>query len=166
MRRSKQGFTLVEMLATTLIILLLSGAIAVGIATSSQVYTDSSFTSESGLLASTLNTALSDLLRYAEADPDGKTAKSNGTPLFTNPDYGVTNGYLLIQDGKFYLRPSSGGSAEPAALVSAGSYADMQVKNLTLTYSDGIFSGSYTIVGKDAALTKQVTFEDRALNAQ
>lgn len=63
-KRSNQGFTLIEMLVTTLIMGLVTVMIASSIQAAFQVYTRSTQASEAQVLCDTLVTAVQDELRY------------------------------------------------------------------------------------------------------
>ena len=92
-RRKKKGFTLVETVVVTLIVAMLSALLVTGIDTAIRIRSNELFASESELLASTLNTALGDVLHYSSYDGD-----EAGVPTFTNPGYGIFSGYLLVED--------------------------------------------------------------------
>lgn len=72
--KSKGGFTLVEMLVALAIVVMLSLMISVGTSIGAKVQREATFVAESDILASTINTALQDVLRFAEIEP--YTAKS------------------------------------------------------------------------------------------
>ena len=63
--KSNRGFTLVEMLVALAIVVMLSLMMSVGASVGAQVQRESTFVAESDVLASTINTALGDVLRYA-----------------------------------------------------------------------------------------------------
>lgn len=157
--RSRRGFTLTETLAAVLILTLLTGVIAMGTSTAAQSYRQLLFTSESDLLASTLNTALGDVLHYA-TEPEKATAS------FSNPNYGVNGGHFLNANGKLYLNTANvADDAEGATLltlVSDGAYTNLKIRDFSIAYADGLFTGGYTIAGGEDALP--ITFVFRPLN--
>lgn len=165
MKRKKQGFTLTETLAAVLILTLLTGVIAMGASAASGMYSKLLFTSESDLLASTLNTALGDVLHYAT---DVETGEEAAVSAFTNRNYGVARGHLLNTGGKLYLNtadvPDDAEGATLLTLVSDGAYTSLKVREFSLAYADGLFTGGYTIVGRDEQLQKPIAFAFRALN--
>lgn len=164
MNRKKQGFTLTETLAAVLILILLTGVIALGTSAASRMYSGLVFASESDLLSSTLNTALGDVLHYA-TDVE---IEEELVSAFTNKNYGVVRGHLLCTGGKLYLNTAdTADDAEGATLltlVSDGAYTSLQVRDFSIGYADGLFTGGYTIVGGDETLQKPITFAFRALN--
>ncbi len=139
--KSKQGFTLIEMLATVLILILLVMGIGVGMDAGSRIYQDATFESDSATLAGILNTNLGDILRYSTRvrfsggsgvsnklteeecialtgnnviDPTDPAADGYSQFVFTSLDYG-------IQDAFFYTPQSATGSGFSGVL---------QMKNL------------------------------------
>lgn len=80
--KSNRGFTLVELLAALAIVVMMSLMMSVGVSVGASVQRESTFVAESDLLASTVNTALGDVLRYAKvrvvepAAPGGEEAAS------------------------------------------------------------------------------------------
>ncbi len=142
-KKSKGGFTLVEMLASILIMVLLVMGMGVGMDAGSRIYRDATFESDSATLAGILNSNLGDILRYSiqvrykgvestpvaerltnqeiqkleidviAADPADPVASGTRKFVFTSLDYG-------IQDGYFYT-----------PLHISGSYAGvLQLRNL------------------------------------
>ena len=63
--KSSKGFSLLETLVALIIVLLVASCVTIGISASNRVYKRSLFVSESDLIASTIDIALSDVLRYA-----------------------------------------------------------------------------------------------------
>ncbi|MEG2176816.1 MAG: type II secretion system protein [Oscillibacter sp.] len=157
--RRSRGFTLTETLAAVLILTLLTGVIAVGISAAVRAKTQLLFTSESDLLAATLNTALGDVLHYAT-----EPVTEDKTVSFTNANYGVLHGQLLCdaESGKLYLQPSAA-PGDRFTLVSDGAYTNLKVSDFQLAYADGLFTGSYTITGGDEQ-AKTIPFYFRPLN--
>ncbi|MDO5391946.1 MAG: type II secretion system protein [Eubacteriales bacterium] len=75
--KNQRGFTLTEMLATLIILGLVTLCAASGIATAVRCYQDLMFESESRLLISSLDESIKDILRYA---PKVEVVKEEGTP--------------------------------------------------------------------------------------
>lgn len=123
--KSKGGFTLIELLVALAIVVMLSLMISVGTSVGARVQRESTFVAESDILASTINTALQDVLRYAEIEPclddttieampddtqkfleRNKSALAGATLLkvndgsekcvITNNNYGITSGALVL----------------------------------------------------------------------
>lgn len=63
--RASRGFTLVELMVSLVILVLVAGAIAMGVTTTLRVYRDITSCSEASILASTLSNALNQELRTA-----------------------------------------------------------------------------------------------------
>ena len=145
--RDGRGFGLVEMLVAVAILGLLSTGVAVMINTSSKVYTDSTFISESGTVENMINSALSDVLRFAkckETAEDGQTV-TKLTLDDSDLNYLITTnsaGYLV----KERLSRGDGGLSKATKLLNSGSYAGMKVKDFSIAYDeDGIFTCYYTL---------------------
>lgn len=88
--KNQRGFTLTEMLATLIILGLVTLCVASGIATAVRCYQDLMFESESRLLISSLDESIKDILRYA---PKEKV-------LTEENDLG--DGYKQVQKFSFY----------------------------------------------------------------
>jgi type II secretory pathway pseudopilin PulG len=146
--RSNRGLTLVEALVTVMILTLVSAAIATGLVVATRAQSESIFESESGLLANTINLALSDVLRYAE---------STGGEYFRNKDYSLGDtGHLKVEaDGRLYL--SNG-----TPLVE-GYFGIKMTDFKNFTYSDGVFSGEYTLTDAAGTLSRDFTFAFKTL---
>jgi prepilin-type N-terminal cleavage/methylation domain-containing protein len=160
-RLSKNGgFTLVEMLVATLVLALIAGAIIVGMRATSTVFWKYDFAASSDTLASTVNDALRDVLRYSAYD-----GLSNGSAVFTNDEYNVSSGAIMISSdgtnasdsGKLYIVDGSGAKA----LVNVGGYDSLAIENFSMSYSGGLYSGSYTITDGDES--KDIDFAFRTL---
>lgn len=110
--RKKVGFTMIELLVACIIMLLVSLMISTGVSVGLRVQRQSLFVSNSGMLAGSLNTAISDVLRYATSD--GNTINygglgTNDKLLFTNKEYGIfgpeqesrhAGGFFFVDDSK------------------------------------------------------------------
>ena len=109
--KSKSGMTLMEMMASLLILTLLVTAMGTGMDTAMNVYGDAMFESNSASLAGIVNTALSDVLRHAQdvktknldaneffVDATGAQVPNVGF-VFTNLEYGVRDAYFQTKNG-------------------------------------------------------------------
>jgi type II secretory pathway component PulJ len=135
--RSRRGLTLVEAIVTVMILSLISLAIATGLIVATRAQSQSIFESESGLLANTINLALSDVLRYAEYESNIGTTNV----YFSNNDYSLgLEGHLTVEDGILVYRNGTTGGTP---LVN--DYLGLKMKNWTLSYSGGVFSGGYEL---------------------
>lgn len=147
--KNKGGFTLIEMMAALLILVLLVVAMGYVMDSASQVYEASTFESQSGSLSGILNTALGDILRYSYTvtKNDGTMKDSAGNHVaeedvgffFTSLDYGIRDGYFYAPwhpDGTYQgvLQIKNLHDSNVVELVNAGSYPNMAVSNFHITY--------------------------------
>lgn len=155
--KSKSGMTLMEMMASLLILTLLVTAMGTGMDTAMNVYGDAMFESNSASLAGIVNTALSDVLRYAQdirtkdtangetfQDAAGNALGSNVGFVFTNIEYGVQDVYFQTKTGSDETRgiltlrslrfDDQSGSIMETALVNAGAYPDLEITNFKAMY--------------------------------
>ena len=147
--KQKLGFTLIEMMAALLILVLMVVGMDAGMSAATRAYSDANFEAASGSLAGILNTAVGDILRYSE-DVIVKTAPdrfvdADGTILdkvdfvFTNYEYGVRNAYFYTT---VHADGSSSGTLQiknlqnstVAELVNTGSYPGLEISNFVITY--------------------------------
>lgn len=157
----KRGFTLVEMLVATILLVLVSLGVGMGTSAAFNVYKESLFSSEGDILCDTLNTALSDVLRYAVYE-DSK----DEIVLFRNENYGVTKGHFYLKDGLLYMtrdeaEPTDG--TTPLLLVNQSSYSNLQIQNFSMRYQDGVFWGSYTVFRPGEDMKKSMDFCFRSI---
>lgn len=159
--KKRAGFTLMEMIVAIAILVLISAAMTSGLAVATRSYRDSVFQSDSEVLCDTLNTALSDVLRYAVYTglaPDGAV-------LFSNDQYNIlSGGHFVNQDGRVCI-DTGGGMSQQLLVINTGSYAGLQVTGFTLRYdvSGNSYSGEYVIGTEDGTMTKNCTFVYRSL---
>ncbi len=162
---SKCGFSLFESIVALLIISLLTIGITTAVNAAADIYKKSLFVSEGEVLAATVDTALSDVLRFSSA-----INKEDGVIQFTNANYSVNNGHFVLNDGWLYLNLTNekADDAEDAplvALLNGGIYTSMRIDSFTLNYDKGVFSGNYVIQSKkDSALEKSYDFYFRTLS--
>lgn len=159
-QRCRQGFTLVETLVATLVVAMLSAALMAGVAASAGIYSDARFSSESEILANTLNTAMGDVLHFAVCDSD--------SGAFVNRNYGITAGHFLVQDGRLLLSPDESEDEESLlSLISSGAYTNLKIKAFSMQYdpSTALFTGDYTIAGTERQ-SVTISFAFRALNGE
>ena len=105
---SKSGFTLIEMLATLLILVFLILGIDTGMDSAVRVYDEAKFEANSASMANIVNTSLGDILRYSDnltvAEENTSFKDSAGTIVpnvefvFTNYEYGVRDAYFSLKD--------------------------------------------------------------------
>lgn len=151
------GMTLVETLAAIAILTLLSSIILIGAQAAMLSTRNSAFTAECQTVSDTIDTALSDPLRYATeitVDDGGNVT------AYSNPDYQIANGVVTVG-----VNPGSTGDlgliylASGKLLLNAASYSNLVVvpenfspgapysSNFKLTYHNltHTFAGSYQL---------------------
>lgn len=157
-RRRSPGFTLTELLAALLILVMLTVILSSGLPVAVKVYRESVFVSESEILASTLNTALGDILRYA-TDIQG----ADGPRFDTATDASIIDGSIAADDGVLVIVKADGSVDRP--LLNKAAYTSLRAEDFSLSFSGGSFSGSYRLVStQDPALAKEVVFAFAPLN--
>lgn len=170
--RKKKGFTFVETLVALLIVSLLSAVVLTGIRSAWSVHDDALFASESEILASTINTALGDVLHYSSYDLNGSVATSD-TVRISNQNYGILRGSIEADDGKIYIKVSDDENSSRLVLISDGAYTNIRVENFKLLYMshdygnvpNNTFYGSYTLKGADGQ-TKEITYTFQPINGK
>lgn len=162
--RSQSGFSLFESILALLIVVILTTGITVGVNAAQTIYQRSVFYSECQVLAATLDTALSDVLRFSS-----DVVEEDGVVKFTNANYSVVKGHITRKDGWLYLNLSDEKAdteedAPLTLLLNGGVYSSMELTQFTMHYADSVFSGSYEIVSKqNRNLKKSYDFYFRTL---
>jgi len=163
--RTKRGFSLLESLITLTIVLIITVCVTIGISASNRLYRKSLFSSESEILSSTIDIALSDILRYST-----NVINTDGNISFSNSNYSVVNGHLLVKDGRIYINVSDENPDDVMGpylktIVGNSTYTTIDASELTLDYSDGVYTGSYTLTSNfDTSLSKTFDFTFRTLS--
>lgn len=183
--QSNKGYTLVELLTALIIVVLISMMISTGVTVGLRVQKESIFVANSDMLAGTLNTALSDVLRYSVCDftnPDDLNIDGLvENPKFTNKEYSIKKGYLYVDDNGHMAVSKNGvdpsyvpdpdDPADPGPdigyLVSDGVYSKkLIIEDFELTYDPvkKIYSGRYKIQQSNADnYNKSVSFTYRSI---
>ena len=168
-QRNRRGFTLAETLAALVVVILLAMSVQIGTMTALRTRTASRFQSESEILATTLNSALGDMLHYATC---AKYIATSGLVYINNPGYGIVNGQILDRGGRLYVNATANISvdSEDATLLTltgAGAYTDLTVSGFKMLYDKDncLFYGSYEINGPEQA-KKTIDFAFRSLNEE
>lgn len=155
--RGHGGMTLMEMLAAIAILALLSSMIFIGAQTAVLSTRKSTFAAECQTVSDTINTALSDPLRYAT---DITVDSGGNVTAYSNPNYQIADGTVTVgvnqgstsDLGLIYL-------ASGKLLLNAASYSDLVVvpenfspgapysSSFKLTYNNSThtFTGSYEL---------------------
>ena len=124
MKRRNQGFTLVEMLCTVVILLLVSATVTVGTRLAVENYTASITASESQTLCTTVLDAVGDILRYSTRVTDWSEELH-----FQSDRYDGVR-YFAVEDGKVILA-AEGTEIAPQKLLPVKAYPNgLQVRLL------------------------------------
>ncbi len=181
---NKAGFTLMEMMVSLLILVLLVSGIGVGMDAGLKIYKEANFESSSATLSGIVNTAVGDMLRYAEDIKEINTVPDVEF-VFTNREYGVADAYFYIGDGlesdlgTLYLKNTRSGNSDTVDLLSSGAYPELEIANFKLHYTapnaednegnklrGGYFELEYDIISqKDRESSRHVESIVRHLNA-
>lgn len=171
-QKKNKGFTLVETLVAIVILLLMTAGLTVGISAAAKTYKQITFTNNSETLRDTINTAFSDVLRYA------RNIEVDDHVYFSTNDYqaGVISGYVTLDsEGKLIIVNRDDRSIQNS-LMNDKVYAGLHLENFTLTYTEadadanadagtgGIFTGKYTITDKTGTYNKQGYFKYKVIN--
>ena len=154
-KRQNKGFTLVEMLVATIVMVMVTLCVVSGVAGSQNIYQKSIFMSESDSVSTTLNAAIGDVLHYASF-----VEKKDDVIYFTNAYYAVKSGRFYTKDGRLYMTPTDTfDEAKLLSLLGKSAYSAMQIKDFKIDYTDGVYTGGYTIFHpKNNTLERKLTF--------
>ena len=155
--RTNKGFTLIEMLACVITLLLIGMICSTGLNFALRSYNESVFESDSQMLSESVDMYIGDILRHSSSiEIDELTVKENygyKVEQFNNIAYRVFNGNIEVSpmsDEKTggYLILTGDASLGNAYLVGIDTYAKtLYIDSFELYYDDttGIFKGNYTI---------------------
>lgn len=149
----KNGFTLVEMLACVVTLLLMLGIVASGTNFALHSYNETMYESNSQMLESSINMYLTDILRHAKdiKTADGESAEELDVIGFTSSSYriyGGTIGIRSMEDGSGPYLVYITENDNAVMIVGENMYANtLYISDLTLKYNKekGYFTGTYTI---------------------
>lgn len=147
--KSKKGFTLLEMLACVVTLLLLTGICTMGTNLAVNSYNRSMFETDSQSLEATLEMYLGDLLRHAtiELEEEDFESETKVIKSITNMSYGVYQGKLKLEDGRFYICKTPTDETG-VLLLSENVYTKtLKITEFYLEYNEAgqYVTGSYTI---------------------
>ena len=190
--KNNAGFSLIEMLLAIAVLVLLIVGMQSGLDAGVHAYGESMFESNSAALAGILNSAIGDVLRYAEdivdydTVPEGAPAGADKVNFyFTNYEYGVRDAYLKLDtydagSENIIFKIAGWKEVYETSLVTTGAYPDLTVQPVDdrtplvrFVPSDGdatngpenYFNVKYKIVDmRDASRTKEVTATIRLMN--
>lgn len=167
--KNKKGFTMIEMLACVVTLLLICMIITTGSNLAIKSMNESLFESESQMLESTLNVCIGDILRHAS-----DITVENGKVVFTNDAYYIDDGSFGIDTsssgitdaGYLFCTSKLDGTSKGLLVANRGIYTNsMYVKDFQLSYDETkhVFTGSYVIVSKITDTTKTCEFSYRTI---
>ena len=158
--RNQKGLTMVEMLATVVIVLLFSGLVAVGADAGVRSFRTSMADSQAQELCSTLTTALSDKLRYCTVDIEGKKIffEDLGYVEYTGDNpmsvFAVNNDGQLELNKKRFL----GKAAYPEGLKIGDGFS--------IEFKDNIFTVSFQIINREGTAMASADFQVKRINQE
>lgn len=148
--KSKKGFTLLEMLACIITLLLLSGICTMGTDLAVDSYNRSMFETDSQTLQNTLDMYLGDILRHSTLELEEGifvSATKRDIKSITNMSYGIYQGKIAVKDGRFYIYKTPA-DEEGVLLLSEKIYTKtLKITGFSLEYNEAgqYVTGSYTI---------------------
>ena len=152
---NREGFTLVEMLAAVVILVLLGLILNTGLQTAVDSYRTMIAQSETELLLSTLVHAVADELRYAE---DATVA--GGTVTYTSASYGENTTLDIGSNGQV---TASGQRLLPDGAYGKGRYI---VEKLEISYANPNFKVSLAVKEKDGTIGAATELTVSCLNPE
>ena len=171
----RRGFTLVELLCAMLVMALLGMVVSVGISTAVRVQRESTFIAHSDVLTATLNTSMSDVLRFATVNTQKTEDRDDGHIYFSNQEYMITDGYIFVDgDGRVGVHMNDTDDTV-RYFISNGAYTGLEVQaegaasegGFSLSYDKNtrLFTGTYTVREKTSGdpLTKASEFAFRCM---
>ena len=176
--RGEAGVTLVEMLASVMLLTMLALMVGAGLGTSMRVYRGVVAQSEAELLLSTAVNALADELRYAWNVVDDEGSPTGWTDFIYNSNSFGDEMRLAYDNGKILVIDINGDkNGENALPFNAGAYGknaggleDCKVNFMEITHdqSSNIFTIKLEITGADgvSARTPEGGVQVRCLNPQ
>ena len=173
--KNRRGFTLVELLCAMLIMALLGMVVSVGVSTAVRVQRESTFIAHSDVLTATLNTSMSDVLRYSTVNTQKTEERHDGNIYFSNQEYMISDGYIFVDENGHVGVHMNDTDDSVRYFISKGAYTGLEVKadgtpaegafSLTYDPTTRLFTGSYTVREKTSGepLTKTSEFAFRCI---
>ncbi len=166
-RNHRSGFTLTEMLCTVLLVGLMSVGLVRGVTLASKQYNRSVRYSSSYQLFTTLQTLISNELKYTNKI----TVNGNEVDEFYSVTYALENNltrlYILDSDGNItdgYGEVAIGDGTNFNHLLSTKSYSDSLGAKCKITYTDGMFTVTLQVgVNDDSTPYVDQTFSVRSV---
>ena len=141
--KSKQGFSLSELLIALVIVSIMTIALTAGISASLRVYQESVRHAEERTLLSTLSEAIINELRNDAVMVDN----SGMIQAITSQNFGNCNEIRLLrenekkskkEDGKVFVVTKTGDSIKSTPLIGSGAYSNhvLKVQNIEINYNE------------------------------
>jgi len=155
-KRRKKGFSLVEMLAVLLIMAMLAVMVSTSVSAAVTAYQKNIFVSESEVLSSTINTAMSDILCYAKY----VSQTTDDKVVFINAAYHIVDGghFFLDDDGRVCYLLNENNPENATRLINSRAYTSLYLRDLEISFSkdpsekqgsySGVFHVTYTICSR------------------
>ena len=160
--RDQKGLTMVELLATVVIVLLFSGLVAVGADAGVRSFRTSMADAQAQELCSTLTTALSDKLRYCTVDTTEKKIffHGGGYVYYTGDDpmsvFSVNGDGQLELGGKRFL----GKAAYPQGLKTK------KGDDFSIRFAGNTFTVSFQIINREGTTMTSADFQVKRINLE
>jgi len=170
---SKAGMTLIEMMASLLIMVLLVAGMNTGMTAGLRVYEDATLETTRTMLASNINTKLTDILRYADVkDYSGANQQDF---VITNLEYGLLDvNFQCLQSEsendegilQIYFWDRNGKQmVQKKKLISKDAYENLKIQDFQMEYNQdtrgGYFTFEYSLL-TDAEISGEATAEEAA----
>lgn len=169
----KRGFTLIEMLACTVTLMLVGMICTTGIKLAMKSYEESVLESNVQSLESTLELYIGDILRYADpasvetievSDEAGNTLSQ--VSAFTNSNYQMYSGMIKTNSNGYLVCTSIHNNGKETLLVGKNAYGDILSINNFFIYYDkitGVFTVKYEISNTLNATRRPCEFSYRTI---
>ncbi|MBR3290208.1 MAG: type II secretion system protein [Clostridia bacterium] len=172
---NRNGFTMVELMCAMMVMALLGMVVSVGISTAVRVQRESTFIAHSDVLTATLNTSMSDVLRYSTVNTQKTEERDDGHIYFSNQEYLISDGYIFVDENGHVGVHMNDTDDTVRYFISKGAYTGLEVQpegsaeegGFSLTYDKDtrLFRGTYTVREKAFSdpLTKETEFAFRCI---
>ncbi len=152
MKKLRQGFTILEMLCATVVLVLLSALLVTGVQLAARTYSATLAASEARALCATLTSAIQRELRYA-GDTVGKE-----DPIYFSQSCG-TECSLVVTDGRVRLQTGEG----QRELISPDAYTWGNRAHLEVAYQESIFTVTLEVTGQNGEVLARNRFQVKRL---
>ena len=158
--RNQKGLTMVELLATVVIVLLFSGLAAVGADAGVRSFRTSMADSQAQELCSTLTTALSDKLRYCTVDTAGQKIFFQDLGYVNYPSNDPVSVFTVNNDGQLELggKRFLGKAAYPEGVKIGNDFS--------IEFKDNIFTVRFRIINREGTAMASAGFQVKRINQE